>query len=303
MPRAELMSPDGLREDMLKKFWWFLKERQAIWHNRFVLKKSPPWTEDPVLRAYKFCNVYRELDRGTIYCVNEILSCMDKQAVVFNVMVYRMFNLPSTYDVLGFVKPSRFDSDRAEVKLQALAASGQKVFSHAYMLAGTGLHGRGAKIKDYCRVLGGVAADKGFLRNVLAAGGMEEAWRAVRLAKWFGPFVAYQVVLDLAMVLGWDQNEWCYIGPGALRGVGWLQGQESLLLMRGPKPQGDVEATLRWLLAVHEDVLGSQFKWLMKGKSRIPLTLQNVEFALCEFNKYQRALHGGRRYSFEPSAN
>lgn len=44
---------------------WFIQERIRIWERK-VSGKQPPYTEDAVLARYRFCNIFRELDRQTI---------------------------------------------------------------------------------------------------------------------------------------------------------------------------------------------------------------------------------------------
>lgn len=44
----------------------FLKERMLIWNKRQKGEKYP-WTGDCVLKNYRFCNIYRELDKQTIF--------------------------------------------------------------------------------------------------------------------------------------------------------------------------------------------------------------------------------------------
>ncbi|MFA6519099.1 MAG: nucleotide kinase domain-containing protein [Candidatus Shapirobacteria bacterium] len=43
----------------------FAIERQRIWEKK-VANNPPPFTADPILTRYRFCNIYRELDRETI---------------------------------------------------------------------------------------------------------------------------------------------------------------------------------------------------------------------------------------------
>lgn len=43
----------------------FAKERMKIWERKLE-GRPQPWTQDLVLAQYRFCNVYRELDRQTI---------------------------------------------------------------------------------------------------------------------------------------------------------------------------------------------------------------------------------------------
>lgn len=58
------------------KFFLFLLERQRAWLRRKHHNKEHPerWTNDSILRNYYFCNVYRQLDRGTAYFRAQILS-------------------------------------------------------------------------------------------------------------------------------------------------------------------------------------------------------------------------------------
>ena len=54
--------------DNLKSFYQFVYDRQKVWHNRFVLKRPQgEWTDNEILRRSKYTNVFRELDRGTLW--------------------------------------------------------------------------------------------------------------------------------------------------------------------------------------------------------------------------------------------
>jgi hypothetical protein len=55
--RAEFRIPDNLE--------WFITERIGIW-KRKVSGENPPYTQDPILAKYRFCNIFREFDRQTI---------------------------------------------------------------------------------------------------------------------------------------------------------------------------------------------------------------------------------------------
>ena len=45
---------------MIEKFYDWINERHAIYLAR-VRGDSPPWTQDPILREYKFTNPFREM--------------------------------------------------------------------------------------------------------------------------------------------------------------------------------------------------------------------------------------------------
>ncbi len=50
---------------LLKNISWFIKERIDIW-KRKISGQHPPFTEDPILSQYRFCNIFREFDKQTI---------------------------------------------------------------------------------------------------------------------------------------------------------------------------------------------------------------------------------------------
>ena len=53
-----------IEEELTRYFYW-IEEREKIRILKEVDKRPPPWTEDPILRVFKFCQVFREDDRTT----------------------------------------------------------------------------------------------------------------------------------------------------------------------------------------------------------------------------------------------
>ncbi len=53
-------------------YWRFATERQAVFFRRLE-RQPPPWTNDPVLRRFKFTNAYRILDRVSQYLVRNVM--------------------------------------------------------------------------------------------------------------------------------------------------------------------------------------------------------------------------------------
>jgi len=48
-----------------KHLLWFINERVQIWEKK-TSGKELPYTNDSILSHYRFCNIFRELDRQTI---------------------------------------------------------------------------------------------------------------------------------------------------------------------------------------------------------------------------------------------
>jgi len=121
-PRDHLSQFFKLRP--LDLFWWFVGERQAIWRKRFLERQSPPWTLDPILRTYRFTNVYRELDPGTKFAIENILERpFPAKDRIFNVMLYRLIGRSDTFVHIGFQKLSDFRQHDFESKLKNIRRS------------------------------------------------------------------------------------------------------------------------------------------------------------------------------------
>src|SRR5437763_125109 len=98
-------------------FWRFAAERQRIFFAR-LNEPRPPWTEDPVLREYKFTNAYRASDRVSQYLIRRVIyeTKYEPKDVVFRVLLFKLFNRIETWQMLtsqvGDIrfKSYRFDS-------------------------------------------------------------------------------------------------------------------------------------------------------------------------------------------------
>src|SRR5438552_2778246 len=121
----------------LELFWWFITERQAIWRRRVVERQPPPWTSDLILRNYRFTNVYRELDPGTRFAIENILetpySAKDR---IFNIMLYRLIGKSDTFAAIGFQLVEKFDQNAFASKLKNIRDIERRApFTGAYMVA------------------------------------------------------------------------------------------------------------------------------------------------------------------------
>jgi len=88
-----------VHEENKRLFFWLMHERMCIWKRRFIDKKERPWTENEILRDYKFTNVYRELDRNSQWQIKNILldDSLSLKNLIWKMMVFRFFNNPETF--------------------------------------------------------------------------------------------------------------------------------------------------------------------------------------------------------------
>ena len=92
-----------MNEKMIERFFNWINERHMIYLRYKVDGDSWPWTEDKILQEYKFTNVFRELDTGTIWLRENWLEPFhDHPKLFFNICLYRQFNWWPTAEFLGF---------------------------------------------------------------------------------------------------------------------------------------------------------------------------------------------------------
>ena len=255
----------------------FIIERHKI-YLRKTADKPKPWTEDPILQKYKFCAVYRELDKTTVWLTeNWRRPHEDDPDLWFAMLVARLINWPPTLAELGYPVP--WSPERFAQVLQVRAERGEKVYSNAYMI--TTCKTKMSKVDYNIARLSRIWAEREALRPV--PGEALEAF-AARLSTSYGvgSFLTGQVVADIkyapAYLSAPDWHRFVLSGSGSRRGLSRLLGR------------ADVQKTWQWeekewrtlVLALQDKVNAA----LPKGWE--PLHAQDLQNCLCEFDKYMR---------------
>jgi hypothetical protein len=267
-----------LLEDRVKQFFWYINERHAIY-----LKKSSgaewPWTADPILQKYRFCEVFRELDKVTIWIrQNWREPYANHRNLWFAMCIARQINWPPTLAEIGF--PKVWDPEKVATIMRARRARGDKVYTGAYMIPSGG---KAADKVGYTvdRVLSPLYSDP---PPISKATTLEGAWDALRVRYGFGGFLAYEVITDLRHTRylrnAPDIMTWANAGPGAKRGIEYIVGRKT---------------TYQECIDVMRDLLSISPHYL---QTHVPtLEMRDVEHCLCELMKYVRVQGGGRMRS------
>lgn len=297
-----------INEDNERMFWTFVTERQNVFMKRFVDRLPPPWTADPILLNYKFTNVYRELDYGTVYLISEILqktqySFADR---LFNVLVYRLFNKVETHQKLGFLFWDSYDPLDVGLKLKMIKESGERIFTNAFLTVGMkkaakSIRNSSSEIENLTEgLIAGIAGNKDIAVSVENATSMEEVWKIVDAIPGFGGFLAYEVACDLNYPpfqrFSWDS--FVNIGPGARKGLRILypkveeeemnitdDSDNTMYKMDGYNWRiSDLHHYQKISFAKY-NLENNQDMRYWQGKN---LSLRDIEHSLCEFSKYYR---------------
>lgn len=254
-------------------FW--VKEREAI-RERKERGEPPPWTDDEVLRTYRFCNVYREDDKVTRWIAKHWRD-PNKNCphIVINMCVARMVNWPDTLAELGYFK----DGWNAQHFINILSSRrrrGEKVWTAAYMV--TGGYSAGGEPKEIivAKVLDHAVRFCGFVRKGET---LQEAYDHLINIPGMGSFLVAQVIADLKytplLSNADDWFDWCAPGPGSMMGLNILRDRDLRAYIPESQFRDEVNVVRRWL----------------KDQTGYELCAQDAQNCLCEFSKYVRAKH------------
>jgi len=272
----------------------FMLERHGIYTRRFVEKLPPPWTDDPILHKFKFCNVYRELDKVTIWIREHIREPYAKHPHLwFMLCIARQINWPDTLQELIVDKRSGWPTvtvwswQRARDILRSRQVRGEKTYTGAYMLRGP-IQGDPSGDQDKpiytcLRVLQPVWVDRKQISSHMS-NTLQEAHTALVSNHGWGAFLAAQVVADIKHTRylkgASDWWDWAVLGPGSLRGL-------NRVLNRSIKQSFSDTEAIEYL---------KTFRDYMQKNSDLPrFCLQDMQNALCEMDKYERVRLGEGR--------
>lgn len=260
----------------------FIIAREAT-RIRKAADKPKPWTDDPILQTFRFCNVRREDDAVSIWVREEWRERhMDDPLMWFAMVVARLFNNPDTLAAIGYPVP--WKPAKVKAIINKRRAAGLKVFNAAYIVS---TNGRPGDKVDYLfsLVLGPMWEKRKKLTAAINGRTLAEAHAALMDCQGMGSFMAAQIVADLkytpALQGAQDWYSWAAPGPGSMRGLNRVRGMDP------DTPWG--RAWLPILLELREAVIPKLPKPLRN------LHAQDLQNCLCEFDKYERIKTGEGR--------
>ncbi len=265
------------RSQPLARLAYWINERESI----RISKESGqpwPWTDDPILRQYRFCNVQREHDAVTLWIKRNWREPHAKDLFLWHAMVVaRYINWPATLAECGWPEPWSQAGNEFFARMQARESRGEKVFTGAYIISNGGM--AASKID----VVRGVIKRAWVMPNPPCKGDtLQAAYRKLLGVFGIGSFMAAQVIADLKQtpVLQSANDWWCWAapGPGSQRGLNRVLGRQT-------KAKWDDYSFVRALIDLrrqlqpHAPIVGE-------------LCLQDLQNCLCEFDKFERTANG-----------
>ena len=274
------------RQEIYDLYWYFANERQNIFIKKLNGDTSP-WTNDPILKTYKFCNSYRVNDRVSQYLLkNVIYNCKTykDEDMLFRIILFKLFNNESTWELLlkefKDITLSTFNMKEYSKILTDAINNNIKIYNDAYISCATKAFGYDRKHDNHLALLNKMFIIDKVQDKILKCTNMEQAFKIIKSYPLIGNFMAYQLITDInySNIVDWKEDEFTVAGPGSLRGI------KKCFIDKGNISNEDI---IRYMYNHQEEEfkrLNLDFKTIGNRKLQL-IDIQNI---FCELDKYCR---------------
>lgn len=287
-----------------EKFFDFVNERESI-RQRKLADLPFPWTEDPILQTYKFTNVHRHHDR-----TSNLLRHMfygpnfhdHMPTILMNCALFRYFGTWEFAKAVGWQNYETFDfnwiKDLAKVRL----SQKERVFTGAYIITNQGISAPKQEVVVDIFLKGLHEVVPRIVDIAHRTQSWEQTAAEMRSIKGFGGtgFMTKEVLLDTTYTGFWsnivehpvdgtfsfpcDWEDWTPIGPGARRGAARILSSWEL--------NSKYQVSEQVAREVINDLVTDQVFYYKHEEVLVPT---DIQFQLCEFDKYERVRLGQGR--------
>ncbi len=250
--------------------WHWIKEREAARIRKDGGDVAPPWTDDPIIATYRFCNVRREDDRGTVWIRKNIRERFDGHPLLWLMLcIGRQINWPDAADFTPAILTKGLNTRKNR---------GDKVYTGAYMISAPATKGADKQAYIAETVIGALWRRRETFPTLNVSLRKVHEW--ISASNGWGAFMAYQAVVDMrftALLSGApDVSSWAAAGPGTLRGLNRLHGRATTYALS----QGQALLEMRRIYEIVEAETG------------VAMDFSDVPNILCETDKYLRVKLG-----------
>lgn len=286
----------------------FITQRYQIHLKKDVLKETPPWTTDQVLRDFRFTNIRREHDKESKWVIEHItsnpeLSYEDK---LLNVILFRLYNKHETAELISmpfkFSETPDWNPEWYRGLFEAALVEDPKrvFFTGAFYTVGMKNTLKKVTKEDYApiRILKfiRILIDTDLVDIIKACSNQEEVYRELISYDGIGGFLGYQFYVDMTYIkeFPFSENEFTIAGPGCVRGLNYLFKNRDGM---------SYEECLFWLRdnldrlfskALKKDWNPKELFWDLPEEDRC-FNVMSLENCFCELSKYIRAKEGTGR--------
>lgn len=216
------------RVGVYELYWKFAAERQAAFEARLE-GSSWPWSQDPILQTYKFCNVYRAADRVSQYLIRDIAYLNDDSTPedrLFQIVAFRTFSNIATWngvseELARSPRISDLSDGSFESALNAVKERNGGLYTGAFILCATDAYGRRSKHLNHVELFKEMFVRSSLAERMLVAESLEQIYNLLHTFPLMGDFMSYQTAIDVnySDLVNFSENDFTQPGPGAVRGL------------------------------------------------------------------------------------
>lgn len=275
------------RPGVYELYWKFAFERQKAFEGR-TSGQPGPWTDEPIIQEYKFCNVFRAADRVSQYMIQNVCYNNDSSSPedrIFQIVAFRFFSSINTWeDVREILGRSPIINDLAdnsfENALETVRFRNGKLYTGAFILCATDAYGRRLKHLNHIELFKDMFVNHQLGERLRRAQSLEALYRMLHEFPLIGDFMAYQIAIDLnySEYFHFDENDFTKAGPGAVRGI------NKVFQDRGGLSNEEV---IMWMVE-HQDEEFKKLGYTFNGLFGRPLHAIDAQNLFCETDKYCR---------------
>ena len=291
-------------------------------HQIYVLKElgiPKPWTDNIIFQSYRFCNVFRYLDKTSVWIIENAIKPNEDNPELWKTII--MCRYISRIDTLKILKEGDCligNQLKAYRFLRLMQNQKQKIFTNAFIVNSKVPGGWSDKVTYLFTLINEIQKNLDFDPDLYyyKRRYMKDLYNHFYLLPGVANFMAYQYTVDFTyseryLKKAEDKNTWVSLGLGAVRGMNRLLSGEA---SRDKIPNAN-ELACELLGEWREYIYDHLQEWIKSTQHKsnkegsLPdliiidmfepfkyVDLRDVQHWLCEYDKYCRGGSKKRRY-------
>lgn len=271
----------------------YCRERYSILLKRRAGFPQEKWTEDPILKAFRFTNVFREDDAMTIWFREHIREPLrDDARVLMAIIACRWFNKIETGEALRpLLLGNIWDQEIWRSELNKVKQRDGTICTGAYMIKTPAAM---SKIDGILQCLWKAKQREEELLYGLTRSNLtqQQCWERLCTLDYIGGFTANEIIVDLTHTFflenASDIMSWTNPGPGGAAGIGLLLYGDRKKFNR---TKDSDRAEMINIMSVFLKASQEERYWPQDWPR---FTLHTIQFNFCEIFKYMQGQAGFR---------
>ena len=285
-------------EKRVKHFINLALERHKIYVLKEKYKAKKPWTQDPIFLKYRFCNVFRRLDKVTDYIVKTVIKPNETNPRLWEyIIISRYFSKLQTIGLItDLIEKCHYTYSKVIEVLYILYKKKQVLTTSAFILNPL-KDGRPKFLTPFIII-------EELKRDLEHMGGFdrwvkEDVYEIETMVNCFktctatAGFMAYEYATDFVYSkryfkdLPLDYYTYGNFTIGSLRGLKRLLGLSPKDKTKLPIKELTIELLSLWQIYINKNIIINEDTHAFHD-----LSMREVEHWLCEYDKYMRIYNG-----------